>query len=152
MQARSITAGLIASLALSTAGSAHAQGSSSDVTFEMPLNVTRLHPAITSLKVSCTISSMALSRSGPGTAGTANRTAETVIAATGGSIVQTVQVVVPLIDSDFNNNPSGQQATYKCMLLMQEPGGRSSWAEFRNINPTYALTPTPTTISGAFVW
>lgn len=152
MQARSIAAGLIAALAFSAFGSARAQGSSSDVTFEVPLNLTRLHPAITSLKVSCTISSMGINRLSTGTGGTPSRTAETVVAITGGNAVQTVQVVIPLTDQDFDNNASGKAANYSCKLLLQEPNGRSGWVEFRHAQPQYTLTPLPPTLSGSFVW
>lgn len=152
MQIRSLAAGLIALLAFSAVDSARAQGSSSDVTFEVPLNVTRLHPAITNLKVGCSITSRGLRANSSGTTTLGSRTAETIVAVTGGSVVQTVLVVFPLTAQDFNNDASGRTADYDCRLLLQEPGGRSQWVEFRHVGYQYTLTPEPPKLSGTFVW
>lgn len=152
MNSRFIAAGVAATLAVLAVGFARAQSTSSDVTFEIPLNLTRIHPAVTSFKVSCTITSMGLRQYTTGSVTSRSRSGETIVAVTAGSIVQTIQVVVPLVDQDFSNNASGKPADYDCRLFFHDPGGRSTWLELRHADPLKALTPTPQPLRGSFVW
>jgi hypothetical protein len=148
MQACRAIAALISSLAVLAANLAGAQQSPADVTFEMPLDLTRIPAEITSVKVSCRVMSDFFSRtSGSASTNYTTRIAEAVAPVSGGSVVQTIQVILPLTDQDFANNASGKQARYICSLHAYLES-LQRWQSFS----ASQLTPPATQLQGYFVW
>lgn len=130
-----------------------------DVTFEVPINLTRLWGEITKVAVWCKISSDAL-------LGTRNKNvqAQLELPVASGQVVTTARVVVPIAPTAFmdptyaiTNSPNGQPATYQCILsgFSALPSTNSGgWNVFsaESTNPAFRLTPTPDAIQGSFDW
>jgi hypothetical protein len=155
-------------LATLAAGRATAQQEPADVTFAVPINLTRLPSDLTKIAVTCELTSTAFK--GKAHASTHSRTGEVEIQASpaAGSqgpvfpreIIQTVQVTVPVTASDLDN-PSGKQATYSCRLKGYDQS-RNRWQDlhYTSNSPAvlngpdaiFVLTPKPTPITGSFVW
>ena len=160
MLARSVIAVLLSITSILAVGTSSAQTVSADVTFEVPLNLTRIHGSIANVKIACRINSNALSRqsspfdpSWPRLSDPERtRTASTIIPVTQNSAVQSAQVVFSLTDADFESNASGMQATYECKLLAQSANGGWVWFLEARFDPVRAMTPVPAAITGAFVW
>src|SRR5438128_2458538 len=87
-----------------------------DVTFQMPLNLTRIGIAITKVKVVCQVMSDALPfYSIAGVTGTIRMAeAMTELAVSGAQVVTTATVVVPVTTLDTSNGKTS--ASYKCYL------------------------------------
>jgi hypothetical protein len=135
--------GLTVTLWLAASGSAIA--GPYDVTFQVPLNLTGLSPTITKVRVSCTIYSSAL----PGGA-LASVHAFVDRSTTGGQVVSTATVVVPVTSLDTSGGRTS--ANYMCRLtgFSQTQGeGRFDSAA---TNPVFRIAPTPADISGSFNW
>jgi hypothetical protein len=130
-----------------------------DVTFEVPLNLTQLWAEITKVDVTCVISSDAL-------VGTRykkiNGHVEFPVAS--GQLVTTARVVVAVAPTAFTDptgaitgSPNGKPATYACSLsgfnmLPSNYGG--GWHQFSadNTIESFRISPTPSPITGKFVW
>jgi len=117
-----------------------------DVTFTVPLNITQLSPDITKVAVWCKITGPAITNRS-GYIGT-----QVELVPQGGQVVTTATVVVSWPPTDLTN-PTGTQASYSCALsgfnnLLQR------WDNFREDQPTpaFRLKPTPTELTGTFVW
>lgn len=152
MLIRYVIAALLSCISILATGTSSAQPVSADVTFEVPLNLTRVHGSITNVKIACKIDSQAFSRLfSSGDLGRI-QTAETVIPVNQGSVVQIAQVVFPLTDADFENTASGRHATYECKLFAKTASGQWVWFLPANLDPVRAMTPVPVDITGAFVW
>lgn len=130
-----------------------------DVTFEVPLNLTRLAPDITKVAIWCVISSEAL-------VGTPRKQLQTQLElpVAAGQLVSTARVVVPVSSKAFIDpngivpkDPTGQPATYKCSLSgfsVLPVGKGGGWNLFGPDikKPGFHLTPTPSPSEGSFVW
>jgi len=117
-----------------------------DVTFTVPLNITQMSPDITKVAVWCKITGPAItSRSG-------NIGAQVEIVPQAGQVVTTATVVVPWPPTDLTN-PAGTQASYSCSLSGYS-NSLQRWDIFREDHPTpaFRLKPTPTELTGTFVW
>lgn len=144
------------------------QAPNADVTFVVPLNLTRLVPELTRVRVNCGIESMVLAgnvRPGPpadptGLSPGMRTIGTTEVAVVQGSVAQTVQVTVPVAQSDFVASagaPSGRVAQYECAIVGYS-ASLQGWSRFVAGNPTgtgrstFWLTPMPAIITGQFVW
>ena len=140
-------------------GVVHAQSIPGDVTFDVPLNLTRLWGEITKVAVWCKISSDAL-------VGTRNKRLQTQLElpVAAGQLVTTARVVVAVPSTAFTDptgaitgSPTGKPATYQCSLsgfsaLPSTYGGGWNVFSADSTNQAFHLTPTPSPISGNFVW
>ncbi len=158
MQSRFISAILAGFAALGLTSHAAAQQGPVDVTFAVPLNLTRLDSGIPKVRVNCRLSSSAIIESinVPGSRPT-TRDVSVEIPVSQGSVVQTVQLLITLVPQELNN-PSGRSATYECVLQAYDPATHR-WNEFADdASGTHrfatgpVLTPAPQTLSGQFVW
>ena len=116
----------------------------SDVTFKVPLNLTQVSSDIAKVAVYCSISSIAIVNRA------AKLGAQQEIPVSGGQLVTTVTVVVPVSGLD---NPVGKTATYEC-LLSGFSTSLQQWQPFNSASavPAFRLTPTPAGLSGTFNW
>jgi len=142
-----------------TSGLAEGKTTPGDVTFEVPLNLTRLWGEITKVAVWCKISSNAL-------VGTRNKEvqAQLELPVASGQLVTTARVVVPVTPTSFVDptmaitpGPTGQAANYDCKLsgfsmLPTSNGGGWHLFSAESTNPAFRLSPTPSPIKGSFVW
>lgn len=123
--------------------------SSSDVTFSMPLNFTRLSSDIAKIAVYCYIDSAALTPPKPGESSRAGKQVEYPVA--GGKVVTTATVVVPI---GILVDPAGKQATYTCNVTGFSTA-LNKWDKFDPSQTTLAfkLSPaSPQSVSGTFNW
>lgn len=128
-----------------------AQTTSGDVTFEMPLNLTDMSSDIIKIQVACSITSDAIPPNQPGPKG-ASRTvkAQIELPVTGGQLVTTAKVVVPVSGLD---NPIGKTANYKCSITGYSASlQRWNWFSEADPTPAFRLMPTPERFTGSFVW
>lgn len=130
-----------------------------DVTFDVPLNLTRLWGEITKVAVFCKISSDAL-------VGTRNKQlqAQLELPVAAGQLVTTARVVVSVPSTAFTDptmaitgSPTGKPASYQCSLsgfsmLPASNGGGWNTFSAESTNMAFRLTPTPSAIAGSFVW
>jgi hypothetical protein len=142
-----------------TSGVAEGKSIPGDVTFEVPLNLTKLWGEITKVAVWCTISSDVL-------LGTRDKKlgAQLELPVSSGQVVTTARVVVPVPSTAFTDptmtitsGPTGQPASYQCSLsgfsmLPTDYGGGWNLFNAESKNPAFHLTPTPSAITGSFVW
>lgn len=119
--------------------------SSYEITFQVPLNLSKISPSISKVAVNCTIQSSAIITNAKGQV---VKQEEWPIS--GGILVTTLSVVVLASGLD---NPLGKAATYSCTLLgFSTVAGRwdvfsatATMAEFRT-------TTTPLPLEGNFAW
>ena len=142
---------LAACAAIAVPVPAGAQQAPVDVTFQVPLNLSRLPASVATIRVSCTLNSAAILRH-PG-----ERLSQAYVRAVSaefpvsqGEVVQTAQLVISLESAELDS-PSGKQATYECDLFGFD-AGRQTWTPFRVGHGDLILTPTPAVLSGQFVW
>ena len=125
---------------------AEAQQRVGDVTFTVPLNITQMSPDITKVAVWCKITGPAITtRSG-------NIGAQVELVPQGGQVVTTATIVIPWPLTDMTD-PTGTQASYSCSLSGFS-NSLQRWDIFREDHPTpaFRLKPTPTELTGTFVW
>ncbi|MGC4028503.1 MAG: hypothetical protein QM696_06505 [Steroidobacteraceae bacterium] len=161
---RILPATCLALLIMRDAGAQQPQNAT--VTFVVPVDLTRLMPDISRVRVSCGITSLvlktpSLQASGTGLSRRYNLVGFNEIAVTQGAAVKSPLFVhVSVAESDFlpaTGNPSGQVAEYECALVGHSTAS-NSWGEFIAVNPArtsnsmYWLTPLPSKITGQFVW
>jgi uncharacterized protein YaaQ len=139
---------LLSTLALTTASFAQ----SSDVTFAVPVNLTKLSSSISKITIFCTIDSAALPPRG--TAQNAPHLVQNQVdvPVSGGQVVTTVNVVVAVASLDLSK---GTSATYACKLSgysdrlknygLFSDNPPSTQAEFK-------VSPTPADLNGSFNW
>ena len=135
-----------------------------DVTFEVPLNLTRLAPDITRVAVWCSISTSALAnpRIIRGQVAANQLSAQVEEPVANGRVVKTVRVTVAVPRGTLRADATGQSADYKCTLSGYSVGipGRTSqgwaagWDRFdeKQDKASFRLTPTPADITGNFTW
>lgn len=128
-----------------------------DVTFEVPLNLTRLAPDITKVMVTCSITSDAFPmRMVKSRAVKQPRGAQVELPVSAGQLVTTARVIVPITVDNFmdpvtmiRQDPTGKSAEYQCDLT----GFTGVWQVPTPKNPNpLRLSPAPTPITGKFVW
>ncbi|MEK6689540.1 MAG: hypothetical protein AABZ01_13910 [Gemmatimonadota bacterium] len=129
---------------LTIPGRGFAQATGTAVTFTMPVNVTKLSRDITTVRVSCAISSAAIVGMNKTRAGSVD------VPVSGGQAVATATVVVA---PDLLDNAAGVAATYECSLLGFS-GSLQNYDSFSETQalPAFRVTPTPVAVKGSFVW
>lgn len=134
-------------LAALASGLAAAQTAPLDVTFAIPVNLTRLPPDLTRISLRCTIDSRELASK------TLHGQAELPVVQ--GEVVTTAQVVVPVAAAELRASAAGTAAGYTCRLFGFHEHPNNAWHEFQltsSADTTCRLTPRPTPISGSFNW
>ena len=125
-----------------------------DVTFAVPVNLTRLAPEITKVLVACSISSPVFSA--PATALTSQ--VEFPVAA--GQVVTSALVTVPVSAASFAKPGEGGPASYVCTLSGYSVGTTdfaAGWNSFdpkvsKGTSPAYRVSPIPSPLTGTFSW
>lgn len=155
MQTRVTVAVFFLCLAMSF-GEVSAQPIPGDVTFEVPVNLTRLSSYVSKVAVTCQFGSTI--HPDIGTVGTTSSAKGVLykrveLPVSAGQVVTTVPVVVTVPSTpDFK---PGQSLMYQCALtaFSSEPGVGSGWKPFDPKNGTsFNVSPTPLPITGKFVW
>lgn len=127
-----------------------------DVTFEVPLKLTKLAPDITKVMVTCGITSDVLLNPHKMQWPLGGQVEEQVSA---GQLDKTVSVVIPVTAEKFGVNakdPTGRSATYQCDIMgFSSKGG--GWQQFveptgKSSNTSLQLSPVPVPIAGTFTW
>ena len=139
-------------LAMLLSSTSYGQGTpGADVTFQVPVNLTRLPAGVSRVKVWCRIE--------PGDSRTtfASFVGETELLVVQGSANQTVAVLVP-VPAQAVSSASGETVSYRCGLqglfaVVRTVGGVAvdEWHEFSSTGDR-RLTPTPVNLTGYFVW
>lgn len=145
-------------------GSAFAQTIPGDVTFEVPLNLTRLPGDITKVAVGCSIESEAVQggRMIRGKFIPQILATQVEFPVTAGRVVTTASIVVSIPPGTLVD-PIGKSATYRCTIMAYSIGSGASrtsaglpaaWGLFdeKDPNPSFHLSPTPQPITGKFAW
>jgi len=117
-----------------------------DVTFQVPLNLTRMSPEITKIRVLCSISTTAITSS----TGSHNVSNAVELPVSGSQVVTTANVVVPVTTLDTSNGNTS--ASYTCTIDGQSLTN-SRWTSFdERAVGAFKLSPTPQPITGTFTW
>lgn len=137
-------------LGQTSGGVAEGKSIPGDVTFQVPLKLTRLSPYVSKVAVICKFGLNIDTIEG-------NRfllTNRVEVPVSAGQVVTTASVVVA-IPSDPIFKP-GQSLNYNCALaaLSSEPGVGSDWQPFdpKAKGTSLNVSPTPLPITGKFVW
>jgi hypothetical protein len=128
---------------LVTSGVASSQ-SNNDVTFRIPVNLTRLSPELASVSVNCSISSSSLPDKKSVYGGVS-------LPVVGGQVQTTATVVVavpPLSYSPFG--PTG--AGYECTIWGVDKASRVHYFQANGPTPESRVSPTPPKLTGNFMW
>jgi len=124
---------------------------SSDVTFQVPLNLTRLSSDLAKVAVYCEVTSAALPASAGQLSGGGRVSKQVELVPSNAQLVQTVSVVVPIPTLDTSK---GTSANYRCTLSgfsqsMQQWG---RFGDLQTVATVFRLTPAPADITGMFNW
>lgn len=136
-------------------GSVPAQSRPGDVTFEFPVNLTRLPPEITKVQIGCSIASDALGSRTVRGATSPNRVGKAIeVPVSAGRVAMTARIVVEIPLGSYAD-PTGKSASYECYLMgfsSARTGG--GWNTFAgdHANPSFRVSPTPQNLTGKFVW
>jgi len=126
-----------------------AQIAGADVTFKVPLNLTKLSPDITKVSVRCRLDSTALVGVNGSGQQTHTLTVTTEVPVSNGQVVTTLTIVF----SQFTLvNPTGVSASYGCNLTGTDKTGAVSSFTDSNPLPQFRVTPTPRDLAGTFTW
>lgn len=149
MHTRFRNAAFVTCLAWSLPGVGAAQ--SANVTFEVPLNLTRLPSEIVSVQVICTIDSFGLpGQIQNGQLQPGRRAAQSgEIPVTNGRLVTTLTLVAWIASAELVN-PVGKTADYRCQLIGITNVDAQDF-EQNHSNPVFRMTPTPV-VTGSFSW
>jgi hypothetical protein len=142
---------LTCTLALASTGFAQ----SSDVTFSVPLNLTGLSPSISKVTVYCEITSGALPPENPRPNALRRVGNQQDFPVSGGRVVTTATIVVPVAAVDTSHGGSSLSANYSCKLSGYSD--RLKGYDVFSASPPAArsefqLSPTPPDLSGTFNW
>lgn len=137
-------------------GEVNAQTIPGDVTFEVPVNLTRLSSYISKVAVTCQFGSTIDPNIGTigttsGATGVLYKKVELPVSA--GQVVTTAHVVVT-VPSTTDFKPA-QSLMYQCALtaLSSEPGVGSGWLPFDpKYGTSFNVSPTPLPITNTFNW
>jgi hypothetical protein len=113
---------------------------SSQVTFEIPLNLARLSPLISQVAVTCNVNAVPRAV-----------TARIEVPVTAGQVARTVSLVMDLSSSDFK---AGATVSYECTLAGFSTDLRlGGWLAFDPKNgAAFTVSPAPQPILGTFTW
>ena len=126
-----------------------AQAPGGDVTFKVPLNLTKLSTDITKVRVSCRLTSTALVAVNSSGQLTHDMVVGTDVPVSNGQVVTTATLVF----SNFTlTNPAGVSASYQCTLMGFDNTGNGSNFSESSADPRFRLTPTPAPLPGTFTW
>lgn len=122
-----------------------------DVTFRVPLNLTRISPDIATIVVACRLESAAIGDQNgqPIVDRTSRLDRQQEFPVTGGQVITTATIVfsIPsLVD------PSRYPAIYGCRLLGITKSGMSGGFSATSTDLAFRLSPTPAVIEGTFTW
>jgi hypothetical protein len=138
------TRSLVAAIALLVLPAA-ARAQSSDVTLRMPINLTQLSPDIERVRISCKVTSTAISNPG----GEVQNSQFFTVAAGQVQAIATIVVGIPTLD-----NPAGKSASYLCWLMGWDRV-QSRWDMFRPNSAHVAFRVSPSledSLTGSFDW
>jgi hypothetical protein len=129
---------------LAAPASSAAQTMSTEVTLNVPVNLTQLGPDVAKVRVACSIASSAII--------TASDKAEKLqeVPVSGGQVVTTMSLVFSFTGLD---NPVGKSATVACAITGFSTS-QQTWDPFTQnaTNPSFRTTPSITFIQTGFVW
>lgn len=140
---------------------AFTQSSANTLTFDVPLNLTRLDPLISQVDVTCRVTIASLDRSlrgpNPGQIG-----GHVVRPVANQRIVETVNVTLTFTRAQIDAM-TGQTVSYDCGLTGYSVGmgtmryrspSPTGWNRFdaNHDNPAFRLSPTPVPLTGSFTW
>lgn len=126
-----------------------AQVAGGDVTFKVPLNLTKLSTDITKVSVRCRLDSNALVGIDALGQQTHSLSVTTEVPVSNGQVVTTLSMVF----SKFTLvNPTGATASYGCNLMGTDKTGAVSSFTDSNPLPQFRVTPTPRDLAGTFTW
>lgn len=163
MRIRAIVVGLISCgfilggqvSAQTTSGKISDQTIPGDITFEVPINLTRLSPYLSKVAVTCmvgeTIPKMGTMGTTSSGRGVLSNRVELPVSA--GQVVTKAEVVITVPSTPLFK--PGQILNYQCDLsaLSSEPGVGSGWQPFDPKNGTsFNVSPTPLPIKSTFPW
>lgn len=125
-----------------------------DVTFEVPINLTRLSPYLSKMAVTCKFGSRIDPGMGTTSSGTDVLSNRVELLVSAGQVVTPVHVVVTVPSTPLFK--PGQSLMYECALtaLSSEPMTVSGWQPFspKANGTSLTVSPTPLPITGSFVW
>ena len=140
---------ILAGCLVAAQGLVVAQVPGGDVTFKVPLNITKLSADITKVRVSCKLQSTVLTTVNAEGQQTNSMSGNTEIPVSNGQVVTTATVVL----SNYTlTNPAGATATYQCSLMGFDRTGNGANFIESHPDPKYRLTPTPAPFNGTFAW
>lgn len=155
MQMRMAVGGFLF-LAFIAAGEAGAQTVPGDVTFEVPINLTRLSPYLSSAAVTCVFGNRVVDPASIGTtdSGKGVLVKQVELPVSAGQVVTTARVVIA-VPATVEYKP-GQTLYYQCVLsaLSSEPGAGSGWQRLdqKPRSASLQVSPVPVPITGTFTW
>jgi hypothetical protein len=118
---------------------------SNEVTLQVPLNLTRLSPSISTVAVECTLAPTA----GPNKSTTIRQEAPV----SGGQAIGTLDLVFPA--SATTGIAAGTVLNYTCALSAfstDQDSKTGGWKAFDATNPVFNVTPIPKALSGRYTW
>jgi hypothetical protein len=129
---------------------AFAQVPGGDVTFKVPVNLTKLSADIAKVRVSCVLFSDAMTAVNHVLDNVHRSMVSTEIPAVNGQAVGTATVVF----SNFTlTNPAGATAGYLCELFAIDKAGKmGGFGDNGFTAPYLRVTPAPMNITGTFAW
>jgi len=153
MQIRA-TVGVLVSCVSMLFGEVSAQTVPGDVTFEVPINLTRLSPYLSKVAVTCMFGPRIDPNMGMTSQGTDVLSNRVELPVSAGQVVTTARVVIA-VPTTPPYKP-GQVLTYQCALsaLSSEPMAGSGWQPLDQKAPVASLqvSPMPLPITNTFIW
>lgn len=134
-------------------GEVSAQTIPGDVTFEVPINLTRLSPYLSKVAVTCMFGTTIDPNLGTTSSGKDTLSNRVELPVSAGQVVTTARVVIA-VPATPQYKPR-QVLNYQCALsaLSSEPGVGSGWQPFDPKNGTsFNVSPTPLPIKSTFTW
>jgi hypothetical protein len=132
---------IVGALGMTSEVAAQETVQSDDVTFEVPLNLTRLSPSISRVAVTCAVNAARVRT---------NPTGRVEIDVTAGEVMGTAPVVVALSAADFKE---GDTVSYECTLTAFSADRLAGWQPFHpRSGEAFTVSPEPKPIVGTFVW
>ena len=120
------------------------------ITFEIPVNLTKLHSGVTRIRAYCVISSDAIVPVAGQTAKVRGMVDEG-IPVVGGQVVSTLRVVITF-DVGELTQPLGKTATYTCELHGSYSQGTGPFSDQVAVTHPLYMKPAPPMLTGTFTW
>ena len=153
MQIRATIGGLLLCVSM-LFGEVSAQTIPGDVTFEVPINLTRLSPYLSKMAVTCTFGPTIDPNIGTTSSGMDVLSNRVELPVSAGQVVTTARVVIA-VPTTPPYKP-GQVLNYQCTLsaLSSDPKAGSGWQPLDQKAAVASLqvSPTPFPIKGTFTW